>query len=193
MEWEEKKRIKKWKAELHRIQVLKKKFSNVNVNKLEKPKHYFNTLVDFVNYITEFYDEGLLELAPENKGEFANNFNNLICVLLRREKSPVSYWNTTKPGEKVTVDNLFLGLAEPISQKKIKKFHIANLLIQEYNDKLYYIDIPPIPIAKFLQGNIKSLKGEKIVLDYKKISNLVTKMQEEVVTICDSLLKDEEF
>ena len=82
-----------WYSEQERLRKLLKELQAVNIFFNRNLKSSLSLMVDLVNVATHFYDNGLIKVAPDDKVEAVNEFNNSLSVLACREKNYHGFWN----------------------------------------------------------------------------------------------------
>ena len=111
-----------WYSEQERLRKLLKELQAVNIFFNRNLKSSLSLMVDLVNVATHFYDNGLIKVAPDDKVEAVNEFNNSLSVLACREKNYHGFWNQAPIGGTVTLDNLYLAVADKITAKLLQNY-----------------------------------------------------------------------
>jgi hypothetical protein len=142
--------------------------------------------------ITDFYDNsGFLDLVPENKAKAVAEFYDTVESIVRREKTPVSYWINAPKGEKITRDNLYVTCGELVTEQEIKSRHIAKILIKEHNGQKYLVETKSSPISKWLTGKVKTVTGHYCAISKEKLLNMISTIRSEILRTCDAVLNEE--
>lgn len=184
---------KNWRNYLKRINTLKK-----DIKSLGKVPAEGSSLVTSIKYFaklvrlaSEFQDEGILEVIPEDKVEEASEFTEIVIGISCKEnvitiswKTPhtgkerlAQYWNQAKENEKVTYNNLCLGIytrIEPDEDTSQVKVTIRN--------QKYKVNILMLPVSEWINNKVKDTNRE----DAKERQRAFSEINREWV---DALLK----
>ena len=170
--------------------------SKIDLIEIHNLEDTLTALVKLVGLCTNFYDEGLIKVGPISKANVIENFNSVIQAIMRREKTPFVYWNSTKPNEEVNFDSLYIGDAVEVSKSEIKKKKVPAFLLKEYDGKFYKIVAPMSPASKWLKGKMKPLVGgggRSLNLKIYKFIELFNIQKRDLLKYCDNILESEKL
>lgn len=187
---------KAWDFSLLRVSELREEVSKIDLKEIHNLEDTLTALVKLVGLCTNFYDEGLIKVGPISKANVIENFNSVIQAIMRREKTPFVYWNSTKPNEEVNFDSLYIGDAVEVSKSEIKKKKVPAFLLKEYDGKFYKIVAPMSPASKWLKGKMKPLVGgggRSLNLKIYKFIELFNIQKRDLLKYCDNILESEKL
>jgi hypothetical protein len=184
----------KWCYYLTEVEKLKEDVSSIQLSKTPTADEIADCFISLLSVITNFYDKnGFLDLVPEGKAKVAAEFYDTVESIVRREKTPVSYWITSQPGEKITRDNLYITCGEPVTDQEIKSKHIPKIFIKEYNGKKYWVEAPIKPMSEWLTGKVKTVTGYHCAISKKKLLNMISTINSEILRTCKAVISDNEL
>ena len=183
-----------WNLILLRVSKLRKEVSEIDLKEIHNLEDTFSALVKLVSLSTTFFDEGLIRVRPTSKTDAIDAFNSDIQAIMRREKTPLAYWNSTKPNEEVNFDSLYIGDAVEVSKTELKKKKVPAFLLKEYNGKTYKIVAPMSPASKWLKGKMKPLVGagsKTLNINICKFMQTLEILKSNLLQDCDNILEGE--
>lgn len=183
-----------WNLILIRVSKLRKEVSEIDLKEIHNLEDTFSALVKLVSLSTTFFDEGLIRVGPTSKTDAIDAFNSDIQAIMRREKTPLAYWNSTKPNEEVNFDSLYIGDAVEVSKTELKKKKVPAFLLKEYNGKTYKIVAPMSPASKWLRGKMKPLIGagsKTLNINICKFMQTLEILKSNLLQDCDNVLEGE--
>ena len=193
---------KEWKRYLKRINILKKNIESIGKIPPEESNlinsiKYFTRLVRIV---TEFRDEGILNIYPADKVSTVQKFNKTIIMIVCRESSVTitwkepytgqekiaQYWNMSKEKEIVNYNNLYLGMFSEIMTKISQE---ASGLTARINNNRYNIDTIMSPVSHWLSNMIKEPKRNDLKLRREAFSIANRKIVESLLKLIEEMLE----
>jgi hypothetical protein len=185
-------RLENWDNYLIVVKKLKEDVSSINFTSKFTNDEIVDCFISLLSTITDFYDNsGFLDLVPEDKAKAVAEFYDTVESIVRREKTPVSYWINAPKGKKITRDNLYITCGELVTEQEIKSRHIAKILIKEYNGQKYLVEAPASPISKWLTGKVKTVTGHYCAISKEKLLNMISTIRSEILRTCDAVLNEE--
>lgn len=176
-----------WYNEQERLRKLLKELQAVNIFFNRNLKSSLSLMVDLVNVATHFYDNGLIKVAPDDKVEAVNEFNSSLSVLACREKNYHGFWNQAPIGGTVTLDNLYLAVADKITAKAASK--LPKPLVIEYEGEFLMPLVPYKPLREWATKRQKSLFNGPLVFDIEKFVQATINVRSILQKNIEDLLK----
>lgn len=179
-------KIRLYERRIARLRKQLKKMGDVPKSK----KQIISTLtyfVKFVGIVTEFRDEGLLDCRISEKAKEFDEFNSSIDTIVRRNpENRLHYVNESKPGEKVTTDNIFFGVAKVIEDENIGKYD----LVCESNGKKYKVIVQLHSVSDWMNGRVKNVQGKHSQLEQTNLAEAIAKIKTDLEQTIYNVLKD---
>lgn len=177
----------RWNQIIKRVEVLKKDLEDLgsapnNERQLIKTLKYLKSLV---NITTRFAEEGLIDLAYEEKAKAVFEFNETILIISARERENGHYINKTKVGEEANFSNLLIGRFEQITEEQVT----PKMKTKQIGEILYKVEVEYTPIVKWLNFPIVSSEKRYVFLSQKKLAIVCEQLKEMLLEVIEDVLK----
>lgn len=176
-----------WYNEQERLRKLLKELQSVNIFVDRSLKASLSLMVDLVNVASHFYDNGRIKVAPDDKFETANKFNNNLSALACREKNYHGFWNQAPIGGTVTLDNLYLAVSDRITTRAAAK--LPKTLVIEYEGEFLMLLVPYKPLREWATKKQKLLFNRPLVFNINEFVQAIINTKSTIQKNIEALLK----
>lgn len=178
----------RWETYLKRLKKLKKEVLKIGSiptkeNQLIKTTNCF---VKFIDLLTSFLDNGILECAPEGKAQAIINFNDMLDAFVARKNCTICYINKSERGQRVNVNNLYIGIFNLITDKD----DLNNIQTKNINGKKLRVDVDFTPLSEWLNGRVRTPDGHQAKLSQRVLAKFLNEMKSIVLELIDEILKE---